>query len=296
MTILTGKGQAQLSLRRYTSWRVGGPTKYFYQPSNINDLRHFLHQLPLEEKVFFLGLGSNLLIRDGGYSGTVISTLSGMQVIEQKDSTLVRAEAGVSCAKLARFCARSGLVGGEFWAGIPGTVGGALAMNAGCFGSETWEFVNAVETLARNGECQIRQPSEYQISYREVIAPQEECFIAGYFKLQPGSREESLEKIHKLLEHRANTQPTGDHSCGSVFRNPPGDHAARLIEACGLKGFLQGDAEISQKHANFIINRGNAAARDIEFLIEFAAESVKSTFGIELVREVRIIGESEVRV
>ena len=214
-----------------------------------------------------------------------------MQVIEQLDSVIIRAEAGVSCAKLARFCARLGLAGGEFLAGIPGTVGGALAMNAGCYGSETWESIVAVETLSSHGERHIRKPTEYQISYREVKGPADECFVAGHFRLTEGSKDVSLEKIRALLERRAATQPTGDHSCGSVFRNPPGDYAARLIEASGLKGLQIGGAKVSLKHANFIINQGDATAAQIEGLINHVANVVQEKHGIELRREVRIIGE-----
>lgn len=284
------KLEHNMPLLKHTSWRVGGPAKQFFQPSSLTELQAFLLNLPATEAIFWLGLGSNLLIRDSGFNGTVISMLE-ISALELKDQTIIRAEAGVSCAKLARFCARNGLAGGEFWAGIPGTVGGALAMNAGCHGGETWQFLTAVETLSRDGQSHLRMPAEYQVAYREVNGP-DECFIAGYFKLDTGDKDVALEKIRVLLERRAQTQPTGDHSCGSVFRNPPGDYAARLIESCGLKGFRIGGAEVSTKHANFIINADNASAREIEELINHVATAVKDKHDIELIREVKIIGEN----
>ncbi len=288
---IRGKLTENMPLSRYTTWRVGGNAKQFFQPKDVADLALFLSTLPEGENLFWLGLGSNLLIRDGGFEGTVISTLTGMQDLSLLDDCIVRAEAGVSCAKLARFCARQGLVGGEFWAGIPGSVGGALAMNAGCFDGETWNFVEAVETISRQGEIKLRKANDYQIGYRSVTGPENEWFIAGYFRLKHGDKEESLEKIRKLLDHRAATQPTGDHNCGSVFRNPEGDFAGRLIETTGLKGTRIGGACVSEKHANFIINENNAKAQDIEQLIQYVADKVKEEHGVELYREVKIIGQ-----
>lgn len=279
-------------LNKHTSWRVGGPAKRFYQPDSLVALQTFLETISSDEPILWLGLGSNLLIRDKGFNGTVVSTLSALESIELKDSTIIRAEAGVSCAKLARFSARLGLAGGEFWAGIPGSVGGALAMNAGCHGGETWAFVTHIETLSTDGKLHLRKASEYKVSYREVIPPAiNECFVAAHFQLPLGKKEASLQKIKDLLEHRARTQPTGDHSCGSVFRNPKGDYAARLIEASGLKGVRQGGAMVSHKHANFIVNDNQASASDIETLIEHVSVTVESKFGISLVKEVKIIGD-----
>jgi UDP-N-acetylmuramate dehydrogenase len=207
----------------------------------------------------------------------------------------VRAEAGVSCAKVARFCARLGLEGAEFLAGIPGTMGGALAMNAGCYNSETWEHIVNVETITRTGEFKLRPFSDFKVAYREVSGPQDEYFIAGYLKLKVGNKEVALDKIRTLLERRALTQPTGDHSCGSVFRNPPGDYAGRLIEITGLKNLCCGGARVSEKHANFIVNDGNASAADVEELIEMVAAKVKNAHGIELIKEVKIVGMSTYR-
>lgn len=279
------------SLARYTSWRVGGIADQLYCPADINDLAEFLKQLPQQEPVRWLGLGSNTLIRDGGIRGTVILTQGLLNNLELKENNIIRAEAGVACAQFARFCARNHLEGMEFLAGVPGTMGGALAMNAGAHGGETWNYVNSVEVLNRNGERHVRLASEYQVGYRSVIGPTQEWFVAGIFQLQAGDAEISKQKIRELLERRKATQPINLPNGGSVFRNPTGDYAARLIEACGLKGFKIGGARVSEKHANFIVHDGEASALDIEKLIDFVKKTVAEVKGIELIQEVHVIGE-----
>lgn len=278
-------------LAEFTSWRVGGPGRQVYQPADLDDLSEFLATLSPEEPILWLGLGSNTLIRDQGYAGTVIVTQGHLKELSQVGPQQVRAEAGVSCAQAARYCARLDLTGVEFLAGVPGTIGGALAMNAGCFGGETWPHVAWVETMNRRGERRQRQPSEYQIAYRTVQTYPDEWFVAAVFNLQPGDKTIALATIRELLDRRAATQPTGDPSCGSVFKNPPNDYSARLIEACGLKGHRIGGAIVSPKHANFIINEDNATAKDIEALIAHVQATVKQQHGISLEHEVRIIGE-----
>jgi len=182
------------------------------------------------------------------------------------------------------------LTGCEFFAGIPGTVGGALAMNAGAHGGETWERVESVRTIDRNGEIHQRAPAEYSVSYRSVTGPANEWFLEGTFRFDP-EVVPSMDTLKTMLERRKTTQPLGLPSCGSVFRNPPGDFSARLIEACGLKGHRIGGAEVSTKHANFIINRDDASATDIEELIEHVRQTVLDEHGVELQHEVRIVGE-----
>jgi len=281
------------SLADYNSWRVGGPAKCLYQPEDREDLQNFLSQLSQtspDEKLFWIGLGSNLLIRDSGFDGTVILTQGRLNRMSVLEDNIVRLEAGAACGTAARFCARSGLTGLEFLAGVPGTIGGALAMNAGAHGGETWQFVIQCETIDRQGHIRLRPLSNYEPHYRHVIRPPEEWFTAAYFQLISGDRSESLEKIKTLLAHRAATQPINFPNCGSVFRNPPDDYAARLIEACHLKGFRIGGASVSTKHANFIINDQGAAALDIENLIKHIQQQVKDNFNIELIREVHILG------
>ena len=279
-------------LSKYTTWRVGGNAKQVYRPNSLVDLQTFIAKLPENEPMLWLGLGSNTLVRDKGYPGTVIVLQGGVQDIIEKETGLIRVEAGMSCAALSRKAARMHLTGLEFMAGIPGTVGGALRMNAGCYGSETWDFVTLVETIDRQGHVQLRKPETFSIAYRTVKGlTADEWFVASWFQLQLGNKQTSLETIRQYLDRRAATQPTGEYNCGSVFRNPEGDHAARLIESCGLKGFAIGDAEVSTKHANFITNRGQATAHDIETLIQHVHETVKAKTSIDLHREVHIVGE-----
>jgi len=278
-------------LAHYTSWRSGGPADYLYLPADIEDLSHFLKHLPEHIPVTWLGLGSNTLIRDKGIEGVVIVTQKGLNKLSSPLSEEVRVEAGVSSAQLARHTARLGAVGLEFLAGIPGTVGGALAMNAGCFGGETWRFVKAVETITRQGEIKLRPAADFKVSYRHVDRPVDEWFVAGHFMLQPGEKEKALNEIRMLLEKRNNSQPTGTANCGSVFRNPQGDYAGRLIEQCGLKGKAIGGAHVSHKHANFIINE-SATSADIENLIATVRAIVHQETGIQLIPEVCIVGRT----
>lgn len=278
-------------MANYTSWRVGGAADRIYRPRHLVDLIAFMRSLTTTESVMWVGLGSNLLVRDGGIRGTVINTQGCLSSLAQMAELTIRAEAGVSCAQLARYSARLALTGMEFMAGIPGTVGGALAMNAGCFGGEVWQSIKAVECLNRQGEVILRQPEEFLVSYRSVQGPPNEWFIAGHFELTKGDKEDSLALIRRYLQHRSATQPTGEPSCGSVFRNPPGDYAGRLIEDCGLKGYRVGGAAVSDKHANFIVNLGNASADDIEALIKLIMETVRRRYGISLLPEVHIVGE-----
>ncbi len=280
-------------LAAHTSWRVGGPARRFYRPADREDLVAFLRALDPDEPLLWLGLGSNLLVRDGGFPGTVIATRGRLDVLVQRGGRGLYAEAGGACAKLARFAARARLVGAEFLAGIPGTLGGALAMNAGAFGGETWPLVRAVETIDRSGRVRRHLPGVFEIGYREVRGPAGEWFLAAELELEPGDTTTARVRIKSLLERRATAQPIGLPSCGSTFRNPPGDHAARLIEAAGLKGERSGDARVSEKHANFIINTGAARAVEIEALIERVQGEVERRFGVRLVTEVHRVGIPE---
>ncbi|MCU7945101.1 MAG: UDP-N-acetylmuramate dehydrogenase [Candidatus Thiodiazotropha sp. (ex Cardiolucina cf. quadrata)] len=289
--ILRGEVRLDEPLSRHTSWRVGGPARCFYRPADREDLVLFLRQLDADEPLHWLGLGSNLLVRDGGICGTVIATKGTLAGCEWRSDKTLYVEAGVSCAKVARVAARAGLCGIEFLAGIPGTVGGALAMNAGAFGGETWETVRWVETVDRYGEVRRRAPTDFDIGYRHVNGPTGEWFLSAELALEVGDTAAAQQQIKQLLERRAATQPTSQPSCGSVFRNPPGDYAARLIEAAGLKGKQIGGAQVSQKHANFIINTGAATADDIERLISVVQQEVEKQSGVVLVTEVHRIGE-----
>ena len=279
------------SLARYNSWRVGGKADRVYIPAGLQDLQAFLQDLDENEPVHFIGLGSNLLVRDGGVRGTVIVMHNALNVLEMQGN-LIYADAGVTSAKVAKFSAKQGKRGAEFLAGIPGTVGGALAMNAGCHGGETWDIVNKVLTIDKHGKLHTRDREEFVATYRHVEMPaKNEWFIGAWFELPNGSATEAELTIKNLLAKRLATQPLNLPNAGSTFRNPEGDYAARLIEACGLKGHQIGGAQVSEKHANFIVTTSGATAADVEQTIALMRNTVKEKFGIELQQEVRVIGE-----
>ncbi|MCL4472232.1 MAG: UDP-N-acetylmuramate dehydrogenase [Sulfuricella sp.] len=298
---LRGELRRDEPMSRHTSWRVGGPADRFYAPADIADLSRFLQGLAADEPVYFIGLGSNLLVRDGGVRGTVVllhGALNQIGLWHDRAGGVggVYAEAGVASPKVARFAALHGFEGAEFLAGIPGSVGGALAMNAGCYGAETWQYVTEVLTIDSFGELRRRKPQDYEIGYRHVALRAgigSEWFVAAWFSFKRGDGAVARQKIRALLEKRVASQPIGKPNAGSVFRNPPGDHAARLIEACGLKGSAIGGAVVSPKHANFIVNTGAATAADIEALIARVKQTVKEKHGVELETEVRVIGEAK---
>ncbi len=305
---LRGELRRDESMIRHVSWRAGGRARCVYAPADLDDMAMFLRGLPAGEPVYPVGLGSNLLVRDGGLDGTVIFThwaLRGLRVTGAVEGGgAIWAQAGVASPKVARIAALHDLAGAEFLAGIPGTVGGALAMNAGCYGSETWDVVTEVETIDRAGAVHVRPPDHFSIGYRSVRqrhssgsagcfaenGDAREWFVSATFRFVRGDGRQSRARIKALLAQRIATQPLGKPNAGSVFRNPPGDHAARLIEACGLKGRVLGGAAISAKHANFIVNLGGASAADIEALMDLAEQEVAQRFGVRLEREVRVIG------
>ena len=291
MVELRGELRTDEPLARHTTWRVGGPARRFYRPADAADLMEFLHRLDPREPLFWLGLGSNLLIPDEGFSGTVIQTQGCLTRLTRCGPCRVFAEAGVPGARLARFAARHDLTGVEFLVGIPGTMGGALMMNAGAWGGETWTQVRRVRTIDRFGQVRERSPNDFQIGYRDVRGAPGEWFLDMEIELQEGDGAAGMERMRSLLEQRARSQPTGLPSCGSVFRNPPGDHAARLIESVGLKGYRIGGAQVSQKHANFIINTGQAKARDIAGLVEHVRCEVERHTGVRLQPEFRSISD-----
>jgi len=317
---LGGEFRHNEPMRKHVSWRAGGAADRAYFPRDLADLARFVRAIPKDEPVYFVGLGSNLLVRDGGLRGTVVFTHPALSLLridsDSAGARLVYAECGVASPKVARFAANHGMRGAEFLAGIPGTVGGALAMNAGCFGSETWTIVDSVLCLQRSGELIRRLPAHFDVAYRHVelreahgaqarsraadasnipstlLTPHaEEWFACATFRLTAGDGGESRRVIRDLLQRRIDTQPLNQPNAGSVFRNPPGAYAARLIESCGMKGLAIGGAMVSPKHANFIVNTGDATAADIERLIERIRHTVWDRCGVQLETEVRIVGE-----
>ena len=301
---LRGAFTGNEAMARHVTWRAGGAARYAYRPADRADLCEFFrtHGALLEQyPPLFVGLGSNLLVRDGGADATAIFTHPGLQrldVVESDDvSMTIVAEAGVAAPKLARFAATHELEGAEFLAGVPGTVGGALTMNAGCYGSETWEHAIGAELIGPDGSVSSHERGDFDIGYRHVAAKfgtlgGDAWFVGGRFRFRRGDGQRSRERIKELLSRRVATQPLQLPNAGSVFRNPPGDHAARLIESCGLKGFAIGGAQVSVKHANFIVNPGGvAAAVDIERLIAHVRATVLTHTGVSLEPEVRIVGK-----
>lgn len=292
MTVPQLRGEIRYDepMSRHVSWRAGGKARCYFVPADLDDIVMLLAWLPEDEDILWVGLGSNTLVRDSGFDGTVIALQGVLIDLRRLDHDRVLVGAGVTGAKLARFCAKENLVGAEFFAGIPGLIGGALAMNAGAFGGETWQHVVSVETIDRKGKLHQRQADEYQVGYRHVSGPADEWFTAAIFQFEQGNGRAASEATKQLLAKRAATQPMGAASCGSVFTNPDNEHAARLIEASGLKGYRIGGAVVSEKHANFILNDNNASASDIESLIQHVQKTVLEQQGVELQTEVRIVG------
>ena len=297
---LRGELRRDEPMSRHASWSAGGPADRFFAPADLEDLSMFLAQLPPEEPILFVGLGSNLLVRGGGWRGTVILTYAAGRRPRMEDG-LLYAEAGVACPRVARFAAEQNLGSAEFLTGIPGTVGGALAGNAGCYGGETWDIVERVVTINRRGQLRRRAKAEFEVGYRhcelqsDVSSDGDEWFASAHFKLPEGDREESRAIMQALLTKRRATQPLQLPNAGSVFRNPPeGKTAAKLIQRAGLKKMERNGARVSEKHANFIVNPGGAAsADDIEWLILHLQKVVEEEAHVRLIPEVRIVGEAK---
>ena len=292
----------------HTSWRAGGPADVLFAPRDVDDLSAFLRALPADVTLFWVGLGSNLLVREGGIRGVVIATPGAFTRIERRAHNRIYCEASVPCARIARLCVSWGLAQGEFFGGIPGTLGGALAMNAGAFGDDTWRHVLSIQSIDRRAQRRTRAAGEFRASYRHIDWPAdavEEWFLSAELEFEPlaahapaangpaagAPAAEPRPSVQSLLQRRRDTQPLGQWSCGSVFKNPPGDHAARLIEAAGLKGYRIGDAQVSEKHANFIVNLGHARAQELEQVIRHVQAVVLRVHGVALQTEVQIVGE-----
>jgi len=300
---LRGSLKLNESLARYTTWRIGGNAECCYQPKDEADLQVVLQLLPEHSAINWLGLGSNLLVRDAGVKGLIIVTngvLNELSFDCAANSCLLSAQSGVSCAVLSRKAANNSLNGAEFLSGIPGTIGGALAMNAGAFGGEIWQHVVNVTMINEQGELLKRTADDFVIGYRTISLKKKiknkqnkEWFLSACFKFAKDEQglQQSKAEIKRLLAKRAETQPTKQANAGSVFKNPDNDYAARLIESCGLKGKMLNGAQISAKHANFIVNNGGAKAKDIEALMTEIKAQVLAKHHVELIAEVRIIGE-----
>jgi UDP-N-acetylmuramate dehydrogenase len=284
---------SDVSMKKYNTWRVGGVAEYYVEISSEAALQKIFSINKLQKPITVIGVGSNLLIRDGGIKGTVINLSRGLKNIFL-DHHLIFAECGISCSSLARFSAKNNKKNCAFLAGIPGSVGGALAMNAGCYGGEIWQFVSKVKIMNHEGDFHIKDKQSFEIGYRSVKKKEDEIFIGAWFNFpsKENNDENEEKKIDDLLKLRRSNQPLNWPTAGSTFRNPEQNFAAKLIEEVGLKGFQIGDARISNKHANFIENVGDATAKDIEQLIYHAQDKVEELKKIRLQLEVKIIGEN----
>jgi len=270
-------------MSKHCSLRSGGMTSEFFLPKDINELSRFL-KINVKP-VLLVGLGSNLLVRDRGFNGVTIHTKNLKEL--NITNKYIESGAGTSLAKLSRFAQANLKYGAEFLSAIPGSVGGALAMNAGAFGSEVWQYVVSVQTISLSGELQERFPNDYEINYRSVKHRfSDEFFISARFDFNLNKPNDN---VRELLDKRNSSQPIGLPSCGSVFKNPKDNYAAKLIESSGLKGFCIGGACVSEKHANYIINQNNATALDIENLIIHIQNTIKTLHNVELETEIIII-------
>jgi len=288
---LKNKLQRNHPLAEYTSWKIGGPAEYFYRPMDLEDLVQIM-RVWQEEPIMVLGAASNVLIRDAGIKGLVIYLRNSLTKFDELDDSNIRVEAGVELMHLVEKCVSLGMFDAAFMSGIPGTVGGALKMNAGAYGERIWNHVVAVETINRSGEIKLKQAKDFAVGYRQVDSlAKDEWFVAAQFNFTRGEVQAAKQQVQTYLQKRSKSQPLDFPSCGSVFRNPEGDYAARLIEACGLKGKQIGGARVSEKHANFIINCGNAIAVDVETLMQEIITKVESSSSVKLIPEVHILGD-----
>lgn len=292
LEMMPGRVRAGEPMKKYTSWRIGGPSEIFVEPSGREDLKLVVsyahrHDLPFT----LIGAGTNLLVSDQGIRGIVVKIGKGLDAITTGQDGIV-AEAGAKLARVAAAAREAGLGGFEFSAGIPGVVGGALAMNAGANGSSIGDLVREVSLLSLEGEFFYRTGEEMGFGYRTSILQREPSIVVAVtFACRRRDKSEIEKEMEQFLRRRKATQPLHYPSAGSIFKNPPGDSAGRLIEAAGLKGLRIGDAQVSDLHANFIINLGAASARDVLALIDKIKEKVLGYCGVELKLEVKIIGD-----
>ncbi len=279
-------------LAEHTSWKIGGSAEYFYRPRNIDDLAKLLQIWP-DEPITLLGAATNVLVRDKGIKGLVIYLRNSLNNFQKIGANTLRVESGCNLTQLVQKCADFGMIDAAFMAGIPGTLGGALKMNAGAYGDTIWHHVQAVETINRRGQIKFRKAAEFIAHYRHIEGlANDEWFIAAHLYFTLDNIEKTKQQIQTYLQKREKSQPLNLPSCGSVFRNPEGDYAARLIEANNLKGRQIGGAKVSEKHANFIVNCGHATAADVEALIQEIIITVEKANHIKLIPEVHILGES----
>jgi len=277
----------------YTTFRIGGKAEALFFAEQRDELQGMVSRLHQEGIPYLVvGKGSNLLVRDEGFDGVVIMLGGELATVEKdrREENVLLAGGGLGLAGLLSFCRREGLAGLEFLAGVPGTVGGAVAMNAGAWGQEIEGVVRDIEVLTPQADFTVQDRSKLRFLYRALSIPEGSLIVRGTFVLKPESPESIAQRLADYLAQRKQTQPLDVPSAGSVFKNPPGDYAARLIEGAGLKGQRIGGAMISPKHANFIVNTGGATAEDVQALIELAQERVQEETGTRLELELKVVG------
>jgi len=289
--LIGGRALFDAPMKKYTSLKVGGPADCLLFPENMKELRKvILHARRKRVPVFILGKGTNLIVRDRGIRGWVVSLTQGMKKVRM-DGEFLKAEAGCSLQQLVQFSIQKGLAGLEPFFGIPGTVGGGLAMNAGAWGAELKDVIHSVTFMKEDGEMLERPRSRLRFSYRSLTLPPSWIIVKGCFHLKKGRKEEILERVKSFSEMRKRSQPLDYPSAGSIFKNPEEGPAGKWIDEIGLKGFRMGQAMVSDRHANFIINLGKATAEEVLHLIEWVEKKVYEKKSISLKREVRVVGE-----
>ena len=288
---LRGRLAADAPLKDYTWFRVGGPAELLYSPADEADLAYFLKNLPADIPVTNIGLGSNLLVRDGGIEGVVIRLGRGFGEIKVEDGHRLRVGTAVPDVKVARAAADAGIAGLSFYRGIPGSVGGALRMNGGAHGRETCEVLVEARAVDRQGDIHVLPVAAFHYSYRHCGAPDDYIFTEALFQGEPGDPVKILAEMDGIAAYREEVQPIKSRTGGSTFKNPPGNKSWQLIDAAGCRGLAVGDAKVSELHCNFLINEGKATAADIETLGETVRARVKETSGIELEWEIKRLGK-----
>jgi len=291
MPKLRGRMLANQRLSDVTWFRVGGPAQVLFTPADEEDLAYFLSNLPPEIPVTAIGLGSNLLVRDGGVEGVVIRLARGFNEVTVEDD-LVKTGTAVPDVKVSRTAADAGLSGLAFYRGVPGAIGGALRMNAGAYGRETKDALVEARAIDRKGKLHVLKNGDFGYSYRHSSVPKDFIFTQAIYKGEPGDPAAIAAEMEKITEARESTQPIKSRTGGSTFKNPPGQKSWQLIDAAGCRGLVVGDAQVSEMHCNFLINRGNATAADIENLGEEVRRRVKENSGVELEWEIVRLGKT----
>ena len=290
MPSLRGRLLANQSLAELTWFRVGGPAQVLFMPEDEDDLGYFRAHLPSDIPVTVIGLGSNLIVRDRGVAGAVIRLGRGFSEIAIEPGARVRTGAAVPDVRVAKAAQEAGIAGLAFLRGIPGAIGGALRMNGGAYGGETKDILVEARGVDRAGNLKVYANADMHYSYRHCGAPDDVIFTQALFAGRPGDAAQIAAEMDKITESREATQPIKSRTGGSTFKNPPGHRAWQLIDAAGCRGLVRGDAQVSEMHCNFLINRGNASATDIEALGEEVRRRVKETSGVELEWEIKRIG------